>query len=72
MLTEAGLSAIGAGLGADAGAAVPDGLSAAVSIIQTTWPTSTTSPSSALKEIMPASYAGNSSVALSESTSAIA
>ena len=49
----------------------PSGFSAAVSIKQTTAPTSTASPSSACKVIVPLSSAGNSKVALSESTSAI-
>ncbi len=48
------------------------GLSAEVSIRHTTAPTATASPSSALSVIVPLSSAGSSSVALSESTSAIA
>ena len=48
------------------------GRAAEVSIKQTTCPTFTTSPSAAFKEIIPLSSAGSSSVALSESTSAIA
>ena len=50
----------------------PEGFSALVSIKQTTSPTATASPSSAFKVIIPLSSAGNSKVALSESTSAIA
>ena len=42
-----------------------------VSIKQTILPTSTVSPSSALRVIVPLSWAGKSNVALSESTSAI-
>ena len=49
----------------------PPGFLASVSIIQTTSPTATTSPSSAFKVMMPLASAGNSSVALSLSTSAI-
>ena len=52
--------------------AAPFGLAAAVSIRQTTCPTATASPSSALSVIIPLASAGNSKVALSESTSAIA
>ena len=56
-----------------AGAVVaPFGLAAAVSIRQTICPTATASPSSALSVIIPLASAGNSNVALSESTSAIA
>ena len=54
------------------GAALPSGRAAAVSIKQTTCPTFTTSPSSAFNVIIPLCSAGNSNVALSESTSAIA
>jgi hypothetical protein len=48
----------------------PSGLAAAVSIKQI--PTATASPSSAFNVIIPLASAGNSRVALSESTSAIA
>ena len=48
------------------------GLATLVSIKQTTDPTSTASPSLALRVIVPLSSAGNSNVALSLSTSAIA
>ena len=65
-------SAVGAGFGAAAGAAEPSGRGALVSIKHTTCPTSTTSPSSAFKVIIPDSSAGSSRVALSESTSATA
>ena len=51
--------------------ASPAGFAALVSIKHTTAPTSTASPSSAFKVIIPLSSAGNSKVALSESTSAI-
>jgi hypothetical protein len=50
----------------------PAGFSAEVSIKHTTAPTATASPSSALRVIVPLSSAGSSSVALSESISAIA
>ena len=53
--------------GASAGRASPLGLPS-VSIRQTTWPTATASPSSALNVIVPLSSAGSSKVALSEST----
>ena len=52
--------------------ASPAGFAALVSIKQTTAPTATASPSSAFSVIIPLSSAGNSNVALSESTSAIA
>ena len=52
--------------------AEPLGLAALVSIKQTTEPTATASPSSALSVIIPLASAGNSNVALSESTSAMA
>ena len=48
------------------------GLAALVSIKQTTAPTATASPSDAFNVMIPLASAGNSSVALSESTSAIA
>ena len=51
---------------------LPSGLLASVSIKHTTAPTATASPSSALREIIPLASAGNSKVALSLSTSAIA
>jgi len=50
----------------------PSGFVALVSIRQTTAPTSTASPSSALRVIVPLTSAGSSSVALSLSTSAMA
>ena len=50
----------------------PSGFAAPVSIKQTTAPTATASPSSAFNVIIPLASAGNSNVALSESTSAIA
>ena len=51
---------------------VPFGGFASVSIRQQTSPTAIKSPSSAFNVITPAASAGNSKVALSESTSAIA
>mgnify|MGYP000087055533 CR=1 FL=1 len=59
-------------VGAAATGAEPDGFAASVSIKQTTAPTATASPSSALSVITPLASAGNSKVALSESTSAMA
>ena len=50
----------------------PEGFSALVSIKHTTCPTATASPSSALRVIVPLASAGNSKVALSLSTSAMA
>jgi hypothetical protein len=55
---------------AAAAGAEPDGLAAAVSIRQTTVSTATASPSLQLNVIIPLASAGNSRVALSESTSA--
>ncbi len=52
--------------------AEPAGLAASVSIKHTTAPTATASPSSAFSVMIPLASAGNSSVALSESTSAMA
>ncbi len=71
--TGAGFSTLGASVLTSAafGAAVPSGFLPSISIKQTTDPTATASPSSAFKEIIPLSSAGNSNVALSESTSAI-
>ena len=67
-----GSATTGAATSAAALASKPAGFSAPVSIKHTTAPTATASPSSAFKVITPASSAGNSKVALSESTSAIA
>ena len=74
-LTGAGAAALGAASGASSIALAglsPSGFTADVSIKQTTAPTATASPSSALRVIIPLISAGNSNVALSESTSAMA
>ena len=71
----AGLGGVGAGVGAGAvgsvDLAIPAGRFASVSMIQHTSPTGTTSPSSTFNVMTPAISAGSSSVALSESTSAM-
>ena len=69
--TGAAAGVASAGFAAATGA-LPAGFAADVSIKHTTCPTFTTSPSAAFNVMIPLSSAGSSSVALSESTSAIA
>ena len=68
----AAATGIGFGALAAAGFAPPSGAAADVSMRHTTWPTATVVPGSTKISMTPAASAGSSSVALSESTSAIA
>ncbi len=70
-VTGTGSSAGSEGAGTSAGLSIPAGRFASVSIRQHTSPTGTTSPSSTFNVMTPAISAGSSSVALSESTSAM-
>ena len=66
-----GDSTTGAGVSEATESGLPSGCEAVVSIRQTTEPTATASPSSALSVMVPLTSAGSSSVALSLSTSAM-